>query len=125
MANWIDSFLEMVHLLLNIVHFHRIGDWYGFLAAVFKFLAYIFSLKRVHYCINLTYHYLDMRDLKTRNIEAYKYLENGGFTGSLSGASHSNIPCDQMIETTTAARSQLEESSGKPKMQVQAKDELV
>ena len=62
MANWIDSFLEMVHLLLNIIHFHRIGDWHGFLVAVFKFLAYIFSLKRVHYCRNLTYHYLDMID---------------------------------------------------------------
>ena len=41
-----------------------------------------------------------MIDLRQRNIEAYKYLENGGFTGSLSGAIHTNIPCDQMIETT-------------------------
>ena len=100
MAYWIDSFLEMVDLLLNIIHFQRTGNWDGFLVAIFKCLPHVFSLNRKHYCRNLTYYYLDMIDLRQRNIEAYKYLENGGFTGSLTGAIHTNIPCDQMIEST-------------------------
>ena len=41
-----------------------------------------------------------MINLRSRNSEAYDYLLNGGFTGSLSGSNHSNIPCDQLIETT-------------------------
>ena len=100
MAHWIDSFLEMVHLLLNIIHFQRTGNWDGFLESVYKFLPYCFSLNRKNYSRNLTYQYLDMLDLKRRNSDAYTYLENGGFTGSLSGEVHTNIPCDQIIETT-------------------------
>ena len=41
-----------------------------------------------------------MIDLQQRNPEAYGYLESVGFTGSTSGLIHSNIPMDQMIETT-------------------------
>ena len=41
-----------------------------------------------------------MIDLKMRNPTAYKYLENGGFCGSLSGNNFSNIPMDQVIEMT-------------------------
>ena len=48
----------------------------------------------------LRYYYLDMIDLKIRNTEAYKYLEDGGFTGSLSGSVHCNIPMDQIIAMT-------------------------
>ena len=32
--------------------------------------------------------------------EAYEYLKEGGFTASLSGSVHSQIPMDQSIETT-------------------------
>ena len=100
MAHWIDSFLEMVELLLNIIHFQRTANWTGFLESVYKFLPYCFSINRKHYSRNLSYYYMDMLDLRRRNKEAYQYLENGGFTGSLTGSVHSNIPCDQVIETT-------------------------
>ena len=49
---------------------------------------------------NLSYYYVDMLDLKLRNPTAYRYLENGGFSGSLSGSIFSNIPMDQVIEMT-------------------------
>ena len=32
--------------------------------------------------------------------EAYEYLKEGGFTASLSGSVHSQIPMDQITETT-------------------------
>ena len=41
-----------------------------------------------------------MIHLKRRNPAAAAYLENGGFSGSLTGNSHSNIPMDQIMETT-------------------------
>ena len=41
-----------------------------------------------------------MRSLKEENKEAYEYLQNGGFSGSLSGRPHSRIPFDEVIEMT-------------------------
>ena len=39
-------------------------------------------------------------NLPGRNPEAAAYLEDGGFSGSTSGLPHSNVPMDQLIETT-------------------------
>ena len=100
MTAWIDSYLEMVHLMLNIIHFQRTGNFDGYLETIYQFLPYCFSLNRNKYARNLSYHYLDMIDLEKQNLEAYSYLKNGGFTGSTTGLSHSNIPMDQIIEST-------------------------
>ena len=104
MAYWLDSFLEMVHLLLNVIiiciHFQRIGNWDGLKETLFNFLLYCFALNRNKYARNLSYFYVDMTDLPRRNPEAAAYLEKGGFSGSLSGKPHSNIPMDQIVETT-------------------------
>ena len=98
MAMWMDSFLEMVDLLMNIIYCLRTGNWNGYLEAIYMFLPYCFSLNRQNYSRNLSYYYADMIDLKMRNPTAYKYMENGGFCGSLSGNNFSNIPMDQVIE---------------------------
>ena len=100
MAMWFDSFIEMVDLLLNFIYFLRNGNWYGYLEAIYMFLPYCFSLNRHNYAKNLSYYDVDMLDLKLRNPTAYRYLENGGFSGSLSGSIFSNIPMDQVIEMT-------------------------
>ena len=39
-----------------------------------------------------------MRALKEKNAAAPKYLEQGGFGGSLTGRQHSGISFDQVIE---------------------------
>ena len=41
-----------------------------------------------------------MQTLEEENITAFKYLEQGGFSGSLTGKPHSRIPFDQVIELT-------------------------
>ena len=41
-----------------------------------------------------------MASLKNESSSAWKYLEEGGFTGSLTGIPHSRLPFDQIIETT-------------------------
>ena len=41
-----------------------------------------------------------MCSLKTENPAAYAYLNDGGFSGSLTGLPHSRIPFDQIIEMT-------------------------
>ena len=41
-----------------------------------------------------------MRTLEEENIAAYKYLEQGGISGPLTGKPQSRIPFDQVIEMT-------------------------
>ena len=67
MAAWMDSLIEMIDLLLNTIHFQRIGKWESYLAAIDEFLPWCFSLNRQNYAQNLSYFYADMRALKKRN----------------------------------------------------------
>ena len=48
----------------------------------------------------MSYYHVDMRDLKNRNPDAYQFLCDGGFTGSITGERHTKIPMDQIIEMT-------------------------
>ena len=41
-----------------------------------------------------------MHALEDKNIAAYKYLEQGGYSGSLTGKPHSSILFDSVIEIT-------------------------
>ena len=99
MSKWIESFIEMVNLLLNIIHFQRIGNWEGYLQAIDEFLQWCFALNRHNYARNLSYHLMDMINLEERIPEAYEYLKCGGYSGSLSWGTHTKIPMDQIIET--------------------------
>ena len=100
MACFVDVYLEMVDMMLNFVHFLRTGNWKGYLEVIFQFLPYCFRLNRHNYARNLSYYYVHMLSLKEENARAYMYLENGGFTGSITGNSHSRLPFDHIIETT-------------------------
>ena len=100
MASWMDSLIEMIDLMLNTIHFQRTGNWEGYLQAINEFLPWCFSLNRQNYARNLSYYHADMRALKKRNSTAYSDLEEGGFSGSLSGTTHSQLPMDQIIEMT-------------------------
>ena len=64
------------------------------------FLLYYFSLNCQNYARNLSYCCVYMWALEEKNIAAYKYLEQGGFSGSLTGKPHSRIPFDQVIKMT-------------------------
>ena len=100
MGKLMDTYLDMVNLMLNFIHFTRQGNWEGFLEAIFEFLPYCFRLNRNKYARDLSYYYIHMGSLKSTNPEAYEYLKEGGFSGSLSGLPHSRIPFDQIIEMT-------------------------
>ena len=103
MSKWVQSLIDMIDILLNIVHFQRIGNWDGYPQVIRKFLPWCFPLNRHNYARNLSYHYVDMCNLNKEFPEAYEYLKEGGFTASLSGSVHSQIPMDQIIETTIIA----------------------
>ena len=90
----------MIDILLNIIHFQRVGNWERYLQAIKEFLPLCFVLNCYNYACNLSYHYIDMHNLKKKNPEAYSYLECGGFTASLPGNVHSQIPMDYIIEMT-------------------------
>ena len=97
---FMDTYIEMVNMLLNFLHFLRIWNWRGYLQVLFEFLPYCFRLNRHNYARNLSYNYVHMRALKEENAAADKYLEEGGSSGSLTGRLHSTIPFDQVIEMT-------------------------
>ena len=44
MSFWMDIYLEMVNVMLNIVNFQGIGNWNGYLQGLGEFLPYCFSL---------------------------------------------------------------------------------
>ena len=100
MSKWIESYIEMVNLLLNIIHFQRTGNWTGYLQAIHEFLPWCFALNRQNYAHDLSYHLVDMQNLETKSPQAYKYLKKGGSSGSLSGDKHTSIPMDQVIACT-------------------------
>ena len=78
----------------------RVGNWEGYLHCLEEFLPWCFALNRHNYARDLSYYLISMRKLKTGNPNAYNYLNGGGFSGSLSGEKHTQIPMDQIIETT-------------------------
>ena len=100
MAFYFHLYLDMVDLLFNIMYFQRSGNWSGYLQAIAEFLPFCFSLNRQNYARNLSYHYVHMLNLPTSHSTLNRHLEDGGFTASISGFPHSQIPCDQIIEMT-------------------------
>ena len=50
---WIELYLEMVNLLLNVIKFQRTGNWNGFLQAIRSFFPFCFAMNRHNYARNL------------------------------------------------------------------------
>ena len=67
MSFWMDMYLEMVNVMLNMVHFQRIGTWNGYLQALGEFLPYCFSLNRHNYARSLSYYCMQMLNLLNSN----------------------------------------------------------
>ena len=89
----------MFDFLANMIHYQRTGNFEGFLGTVHKFLPWYFELNCHNYERNMRYYYVDMKDLKNRNPEAYQFICDGGFTGSITGGRHAK-PMDQIVEMT-------------------------
>ena len=100
MAFYFHLYLDMIDLLFNIIYFQRSGNWSGYLQAIAEFLPFCFSLNRQNYARNLSYHYVHILNLPTSRPTLNRHLEDSGFTASISGFPHSQIPCDQIIEMT-------------------------
>ena len=96
-ACFMDTYIEMVNMLLNLLHFLRIGNWKGCLEMLFEFFPYCFRLNLHNYARNLSFYYVHIRALKKENATVYKHLEEGGFSGSLTGRPNSRILFDQVI----------------------------
>ena len=90
----------MVNLLLNIFHFQRTNNWEEYINAIRKFLPYCFSCNRHSYTRNLSYYYIQMKDLASAHPSAQIFLKEEGFTVSVTGKSYSKTPVDQFIEMT-------------------------
>ena len=85
MSNWIQSLINVIDILLNMIHFERIANWEDHLQLIQNFLPWCFVLNKHKYARNLSYHYVGMCNLNEKNPRAYEYLKEGGSTASLSG----------------------------------------
>ena len=94
---WDGLWILTLKWLTCYIHFLRTDNWKGYWEVLFDFLPYCFCLNRQNYARNLSYYYVHMEALEEENIAAYKYLEKGGFSGSLTGKPHSRIHFDQVI----------------------------
>ena len=94
MALWIESLIEMINMLINTIHFQRVGNWKGFLEVIRQFLPYCFNHNRHNYAHNLSYFYCHMCKLEKYKEEAYILLLKASFMGYLTGKPHSRIPMD-------------------------------
>ena len=70
-----DTYIEMVDMLLGYIYFLRTGNWIGYLEVLFDFLPCCFCLNRQNYARNLSYYYVHMQALEEENMAAYKYLK--------------------------------------------------
>ena len=80
-----DTCIEMVDMWLEYIHFLRTSNWKGYLEVLFNLLSYRFRLNCQNYTQNLSYYYVHMQALDEENKAAYKYLGQGGFSGSVTG----------------------------------------
>ena len=101
MGWFMDLYIELVNMLLNLIHFVRTGNWEGYLEVIFEFLPFCFRLNRHNYARNLRYYYAQMIALPFTNAQAHDYLKNGSLSGSLTETPHTKILYNQIIETTT------------------------
>ena len=92
MANWMDSLLSIIDLLLNLIFFQSTGNWNCYLEAIHTFLPWCFALNRHNYARNLFYFYVDILNIEKNARQAYQYLATDGFVGSLSGQKFTMIP---------------------------------
>ena len=70
------------------------------LEVLFEFLPYCFCLTCQNFARNLSYYYVHMQAWEDGNIVAYKYLEKGDLSSSLTDKPHPRIPFDQVIKMT-------------------------
>ena len=56
MAWFMETYMEEVNMLLNFLHFLRIGNWKANLEVLFEFLPYCFHLNCHNYACNLSYY---------------------------------------------------------------------
>ena len=98
MALSIESLIEMINMLINTIHFQRVGNWKEFLEVILQFLPCCFNHNRHNYARNLSYLYRHMRELEKDNEEAYIFMLKRGFTGSLTGKPHSRSPMDKIVK---------------------------
>ena len=80
-------------MLLNFIHFVRTRNWEKYLEVIFEFVPFCFRLSRHNYARILSYYYAQIIALPFTNAQAHEYLTNGGLNGSLTGTSHTKIPC--------------------------------
>ena len=109
MSYWIELYLEMINLLLNVIKFQQTGNWKGFPQAIQNFLLFCFAMNRHNYAHKVSYYFISMLNLQYSHPNIYQ------FTASVSDLPFSKILCDQIIETTINRSSKTENAGASEK----------
>ena len=101
MAEFWNSFLDIVSLLLCFIRSIRLGNWELHLSCIREMLPWIHIYDRVNYARYLPYYWIQMITLKDTHPQAYSELKNGAFAVQRpENSGFSQIAVDHTIEQT-------------------------
>ena len=101
MAEFWNSFLDIVSLLWWFIRSIRLGNWELHLSCIREMLPWIHIYDRVNYARCLPYYWIQMITLKDTHPQAYSELNNGAFAVQRQeNSGFSQIAVDHTIEQT-------------------------
>ena len=101
MAEFWNSFLDIVSLLLCFIRSVRLGNWELHLFCIREMLPWIHIYDGVNYARYLPYYWIQMITLKDTHPQAYSELKNGAFAVQRQeNSGFSQIAVDHTIEQT-------------------------
>ena len=63
MSCWIELYLEIINLLLNIIKFQQTSNWNSFFQGICNFLLFCFAMNQQNYAYNLSYYFTSILNL--------------------------------------------------------------
>ena len=100
MAEFWQSFIDMVQILLDFIRATRNGDWNLHLHATEQMLVWMHAYDRTNYSRHFTYYWASQQKLHTRFPSIYQEFQMGNFSTKRTPGKFNMLPPDQVIEQT-------------------------
>ena len=100
MANFWESFIQMVQVLLDYIKSIPIGDWNLHLQSMERMIVWFHAYDRVNYSRHFTYCWATQKKLHDTHPEIYQEFKQGNFSTKRTMGNFNMLPPDQVIEQT-------------------------
>ena len=100
MAEFWQSFIDMVQVLLDFIKATRNGDWDLHLQTTERMLVWMHAYDRTNYSRHFTYYWASQQKLHTRFPSIYQEFQMGNFSTRRTPGKFNMLPPDQVIEQT-------------------------